>query len=84
MEETSNKKTWWRQLLGRFRKEESLPVPPSEEDAEVCCGGVVHIAYRGIADDHLYMAYGKKWGDVRFFRPNGLRVFCADCRRRLL
>lgn len=54
------------------------------ESEEFCCQGVVHIAYRGVSDDRLYMAYSRAWNEVRFFRPNGLKVFCADCRRRLL
>jgi hypothetical protein len=56
----------------------------TEEDNEVvCCGGSVHIAYRGISDDRMYMAYDRKWTDLRFFRQNGIRVFCAKCRHRL-
>ena len=49
-----------------------------------CCQGDVHIAYRGVSDDRMYLVYGKKWSEVKYFRQNGLRVFCAGCRRRLL
>jgi hypothetical protein len=49
-----------------------------------CCGPKVHIAYRGKSDDRLYLAENRKWEEVRYFKPNGLRVFCAGCRRRLL
>ncbi len=55
-----------------------------EEQSEQCCEGKVNIAYRGVSDERLYMAYGRKWPEVRYFKPHGLRVFCADCRRRLL
>jgi len=55
----------------------------ADDPAELCCQGRVHIAYRGLADDRLYMAYDRTWQEVRFFKPNGLRVFCADCRRHL-
>lgn len=55
-----------------------------EEEVELCCTGTVHIAYRGLADDRLYMVYSRKWAELRYFRQNGLRVFCADCRQRLL
>lgn len=55
----------------------------SEEDL-VCCKGIVHIAYRGIADDRMYLSYSRQWNEIRFFRANGLRVFCADCRHRVL
>lgn len=68
----------WRQRQG------TSPAAESEEDAKPCCGGVVHIAYRGASDDHLYVAYTRKWTEVKFFKPRGLRVFCAGCRRRLL
>lgn len=55
-----------------------------EEESKPCCEGVVHIAYRGVSDDRLYVAYRRKWDEVKFFRPRGLRVFCTGCRRRLL
>lgn len=54
------------------------------EPVELCCKGVVHIAYRGIADDRMYMCYSRTWAELRYFRQNGLRVFCADCRVRLI
>lgn len=56
----------------------------SQEEDLVCCKGIVHIAYRGIADDRMYMSYSRQWNEIRFFRPHGLRVFCADCRHRVL
>jgi hypothetical protein len=48
-----------------------------------CCEGKVHIAYRGIYDDRLYLAKNRTWGEVKYFRPHGLRVFCAGCRHKL-
>ncbi len=67
-------------ILGRKEVVET----PAEEEDETCCEGVVHIAYRGVSDDKMYVAYNRKWPEVKFFKPNGLRVFCAGCRRRLL
>lgn len=61
-----------------------LPAPVAEPEGEDCCNGVVHIAYRGLSDDRQYIAYSRKWDEIRFFKENGLKVFCADCRRRLL
>jgi hypothetical protein len=55
-----------------------------KEPEELCCDGQVHIAYRGVSDDKMYVAYNRKWAEVKFFKPNGLRVFCAGCRRRML
>jgi hypothetical protein len=66
-----------------FSKKEVVKTPV-EEPGEVCCEGKVHIAYRGVSDDKMYVAYNRKWSEVKFFKPNGLRVFCAGCRRRLL
>jgi hypothetical protein len=77
-------RSWWQRIAAFFRKEQPGLEPEAEPESETCCNGNVHIAYRGLADDRMYMAYGRKWKEVRFFRPNGLRAFCADCRRRLL
>ncbi len=58
----------------------------TEADADLlnpCCTPIVHIAYRGKSDDKMYIAYNRKWQEVRFFQPNGLRVFCSECRRRV-
>ncbi|CAN5376510.1 hypothetical protein BH10CYA1_BH10CYA1_20640 [soil metagenome] len=74
---------WLNQIISVFKKNKVEPVV-AEPEEEVCCSGIVKIAYRGVSDDRLYLAEGRKWGDVRFFKPNGLRVFCAGCRRRLL
>src|SRR5271166_4829649 len=51
---------------------------------EVCCSGRAHIFFRGVSDDRLYVARDRHWNEVKYFRPRGLRVFCAHCRRRLL
>lgn len=70
-------------LISKLPWVKKKPEPVPEEEDDSCCEGVVHIAYRGISDDRLYLAENRRWNDVRFFRPNGLRVFCAGCRRRL-
>ncbi len=73
-------------MLARVALKEAseVPVPVAETEGEDCCNGVVHIAYRGLSDDRQYIAYSRKWEEIRFFKENGLKVFCADCRRRLL
>ncbi len=48
-----------------------------------CCSDKVHIAYRGVSDDRLYIAYERKWSEVKFFRPKNLRVYCQQCRHRI-
>ena len=69
-----------RSILGK----KEAPEAPEEEEDELCCEGKVHIAYRGISDDKMYVSYNRRWAEVKFFKPNGLRVFCSGCRRRLL
>ncbi len=64
--------------------ENSAATDITVEEELVCCKGIVHIAYRGIADDRMYLSYSRQWNEIRFFRPHGLRVFCADCRHRVL
>lgn len=64
--------------------EEDTKLEPGEEEVLVpCCSEEVHIAYRGKADDRLYIAYRRQWQELRYYQDNGLRVFCATCRRRV-
>ncbi len=65
------------------KKKESAATA-GDDTEELCCNGMVHIYYRGLSDDRLYKAANRKWAEVRFYKPNGLKVFCADCRRSLL
>lgn len=74
----------WLQKFGWAKKQESANEPQPEESNIACCSEDVHIAYRGLADDRLYMSYNRKWPEVRYYRANGLRVFCAKCRHRVL
>ena len=84
-ESQSSLPAWLNRIRSVFIKNKDEPVSSVEEEVDdVCCSGLVKIAYRGVSDDRLYLADGRKWGDVRFFKPRGLRVFCAGCRRRLL
>lgn len=71
-------------LLAKLGKKKE-PEPAKEEEITIpCCSEDVHIAFRGMADDKLYMARNRKWSEVRFYKQNGLRVFCAICRHRVL
>jgi len=60
------------------------PGAAKEEVLQPCCQGKVHIAYRGVSDERLYLSKDRAFNELKFFRPNGLRVFCADCRRRMV
>ncbi len=80
-------KTWMQKLAGLFQPSKVSETDDAQSEAVIenpCCSNIVHIAYRGVSDDRMYMAYSRKWAEVRFFRPLGLRVFCAQCRRRVL
>ena len=72
-----------KELVSKLLNKEEPEVPPEETTEELCCKGVVHITYRGLADDRMYISYNRKWSEVKFFRQNNLRVFCADCRTRI-
>lgn len=66
---------------------EELNKQPEEEDPNnitvPCCSEAVHIAFRGRADDRLYISYNRTWQEVKYFQSSGLRVFCATCRHRV-
>lgn len=73
-----------KKMLERLGVLKPEPEQAAEPEVELCCEGRVHISYRGLADDRLYIAYDRPWDEVRFYKPNGLRVFCAGCRRHVL
>jgi hypothetical protein len=67
-----------------FNKPKAAPEAAEEDIVNPCCEQPnVHIAYRGRSDDRLYCSYNRTWQEVQFFQPYGLRVFCAECRRRV-
>lgn len=60
-----------------------IAVVEQSADSDLCCEGRVHIFYRGVSDDRLYKAADRHWNELKFFRQNGLKVYCRHCRRRL-
>lgn len=64
-------------------RQEKAASSQEEEIVVPCCSEIVHIAYRGKADDRLYMAYGRRWQELRYYQDNGLKVFCSVCRSRV-
>lgn len=78
-----NKASRFLDVIRRRGKPEDKPEQQAEPTV-ACCSENVHIAFRGVSDDKLYMARNRKWHEVRFYKPNGLRVFCAECRHRVL
>jgi len=73
-----------RLLQGKKSDSSASAAEAEEEVLQPCCQGKVHIAYRGVSDDRLYLSKDRAFNELKFFRPNGLRVFCADCRRRMV
>lgn len=78
-----NVRDFFARLINSRKKEETAPEEPEGENTFECCSGKVHIAYRGVSDDRMYIAYNRNFKEIKFFKPNGLRVFCANCRRRI-
>ncbi len=73
------------EFLAGFKRKTKITEPTKENEVTIaCCSEEVHIAFRGVSDDRLYIAYNRKWDEVRYYKPNGLRVFCAGCRHRVL
>jgi len=54
------------------------------EDMDFCHKKTVHIFIRGLADGKLHAAKNRNYSDFRFYKKDGLKVFCAVCRKRLV
>lgn len=79
----------WAKVLGRTGQEIDPEIQPSEEfqlpkDFNFCHKETVHIFIRGLADGKLHVARNKHYSDFRFYKKQGLKVFCAVCRKRIL
>ena len=79
----------WSKVLKRSGKEIDPERLPAEEfqlpkDFEFCHKDKVHIFVRGLADGKMHVARNRNYSDFRFYKKDGLRVFCAKCRKRLV
>lgn len=54
------------------------------DNVKLCHSDKVHIFVRGLADGKLHMAKNRNFSDVRFYKKQNLRVFCATCRKRII
>ena len=54
------------------------------ENIDFCHKETVHIFVRGLADGKLHAAKNRNYSDFRFYKKDGLKVFCAVCRKRLV
>ena len=76
----------WMKILSRGRSRsastvEEFQIPP---DFKFCHKDKVHIFVRGLVDGKLHSAKNRNHGDFRFYKKQGLKVFCAICRKRLV
>lgn len=80
----------WVKIL---RKRKSREIGPQKklisefqlsQDIKFCHKDTVHIFVRGLADGKLHSAKNRNWSDFRFYKKDGLKVFCAVCRKRIL
>ena len=80
---------WAKVLKRQGGKELGLERQPQEEfqlpkNIEFCHKDKVHIFVRGLADGKLHTAKNRNYSDFRFYKKDGLKVFCAVCRKRLV
>lgn len=79
----------WAKILRKIEKEvdpEKLPVEEFQlsKDINFCHKDKVHIFVRGLADGKLHSAKNRNYSDIRFYKKQGLKVFCVVCRKRIL
>ena len=79
----------WAKVLRRTRRETDPERQPIEQfqlpkEFDFCHKETVHIFIRGMADGKLHVARNRSYLDFRFYKKDGLRVFCAVCRKRLV
>ena len=80
----------WAKVLSRTDGKEIDPERQKIEefqipsDFEFCHKDKVHIFIRGLADGKLHVAKNRHYSDFRFYKKQGLKVFCAVCRKRII
>lgn len=80
----------WAKVLKKTKGKEIDPErqPISEfqlsKDIKFCHKDKVHIFVRGLVDGKLHSAKNRNWSDCRFYKKDGLKVFCAVCRKRIV
>ena len=79
----------WAKVLNNLGKSPDLGKQKAEEfqipeDFKFCHKETVHIFVRGLADGKMHVARNRNYSDFRFYKKQGLKVFCAVCRKRLI
>ena len=80
----------WAKVLKKRKGKEIDPERQSPEEFQLpkdivfCHKDKVHIFVRGLVDGKMHSAKNRNWSDFRFYKKDGLKVFCAVCRKRLV
>ena len=79
----------WAKLLSRGLQRQTSTLGETKEfqipeDFQFCHKDKVHIFVRGLADGKMHVARNRNYSDFRFYKKQGLKVFCAVCRKRLV
>lgn len=79
----------WAKVLRRTGREidperKSIEQFQLPQGFDFCHKETVHIFVRGMADGKLHIARNRHYSDFRFYKKEGLKVFCAVCRKRLV
>ena len=76
----------WAKLLSRGVSRHAPTIEEFQlpQDFNFCHKDKVHIFVRGLADGKLHAAKNRNYSDFRFYKKEGLKVFCAVCRKRLV
>ena len=76
----------WAKLLSRGVRPHASTIEEFQipQNFNFCHKDKVHIFVRGLADGKLHSAKSRNYSDFRFYKKDGLKVFCAVCRKRLV
>jgi hypothetical protein len=57
---------------------ESVSVDQEQEELVTvpCCSDKVHVAYRGLSDDKLYLSHDRTWQEIKYFKAQS---FVGEC-----
>ena len=75
------KKTGGKEIDPERQPQEEFQVP---KGIQFCHKDKVHIFVRGLVDGRLHVARNRHYSDFRFYKKQGLKVFCVVCRKRLV
>ena len=78
----------WAKVLGNISKNLDIEKHKVKEfqlpeNFQFCHKDKVHIFVRGLADGKIHVARNRNYSDFRFYKKDGLKVFCAVCRKRI-